>query len=251
MRGKSPFCVYYGLLDDVNLAGTVNSTESGIQFQWSGADGTVSFGIFTRGAVSDFKPYSDQLRFKANAIVLTRELSNHAGELRGAVQRAEQWISNAELHEQRIPKAKQYYRTIEDRMRSLVQRERGTPDPIGRSEISYKVNEGDYAGDQIDFQIEQLWDQEIGDGGRNLKDEFAKFPSACGGTDEFTKRGADLPTVETWKAACQQASDEREKFDPIFKRIMEQRADLKSVRDSARAQRKALVQEAFKLQQRQ
>jgi hypothetical protein len=202
--GQITLLCHYGLLDDVNLAGTVNWTKSEIQFQWSGADGTVASAVFERGAVSDFKAYTDQLRFKGNAVILTTELSNRAGELFGGVQRAEQWISNSELHEQRIPKAKEYYQTLEDRMRSLVQRERGTSDAIARSEISYKVNEGDYAGDQIDFQVEQLWDREIGNVGRNLKDEFTKVPSDCGATDEAheaRRRCADGRDLESCLSA--------------------------------------------------
>jgi hypothetical protein len=248
--GQITLLCHYGLLDDVNLAGTVNWTKSEIQFQWSGADGTVATAVFARGAASDFKTYTDQLKFKANSIVLTKELLSHAEGLGHAIQQAAAWISNAKLHEQRIPKAKEYYQKLEDQMRSLVSRERRASDPDSRSAIGIDVRQSDEAGDQTDIEIDYLWDTTIGNDGKSIADAFANGPLSCEVTNEYLKRGAEQQVVENWKTACQQALAERDKFGPIFKRIMEQRADLKSYQSAMRTRRKVLVQEADELRER-
>jgi hypothetical protein len=168
--------------------------------------------------------------------------------MRQAIRSAEQWISNAELHAQKIPRVKDYYRQLEDKMRSLVARERRTQDSVDRSQISVMVDQGDVAGTQSDLQVNQTWDLSIGDSGQNLSRIFASAPSNCGASGELQKRGATRQAEEAWESACRTVLAERLKFEPIYKRVMEQRADLKSFQAKAQSNRQALVDEASRIQ---
>jgi len=133
-------------------------------------------------------------------------------------------------------------------MQSLVATERTTPNSVARSQISVTVNQADIAGEQVDIDVNQVWDINIGDTGTRLKDEFAKWDGKCGESTELQKRGASAESAEAWESACKLASAEREKFYPIFKRMMEQRAELKSFQVAAQAHRKAIVAEADRMQ---
>jgi hypothetical protein len=229
-----------------NLAGTMRGNT--IRLQTVGSNGNVLSWQFERSSSAQFKIFADQLKSKGEGIILSAKLLSSAQELRQAVQSAEQWISNAELHAQRIPAVKDYYRKIENEMRSLVTRERGTPNSVARSQISVMVNQGDVAGTQADVQVDQMWDLSIGDSGQNLSRIFANSPSNCDTPGELQKRGATPQSAETWQAACQQALTERLKFEPVYKRVMEQRADLKSFQAKAQSNRQALVDEASRIQ---
>ena len=159
---------------------------------------------------------------------------NGAQEFRETVQRAEEWIANAELHAQRIPAIKTRYREIEERMQSPVATERATNNPAARGQISVTVN--------------QLWDINIANYGAALNGDFVKWDGKCGEPGELQKRGATAQSAEAWMTACKLASAEREKFMPIFKRIMEQRNELKSFQVAAQARRKALVAESNRIE---
>ncbi len=103
-------------------------------------------------------------------------------------------------------------------------------------------------GIQADVQVNQMWDQTIGDSGRGLSTIFSSYPSNCGTTGELQKRGATPQAIQAWQIACQQALAERLKFEPIYKRVMEQRADLESFQATAQSTRQALVDEASRIQ---
>lgn len=110
------------------------------------------------------------------------------------------------------------------------------------------VNQGDIAGDQVDISVEQVWDINIGEPGKRIADDFARWDGKCGDATELQRRGASAQSAEAWESACKQALAEREKFAPVFKKIMEQRAELKSFQAAAQTRRKAIVADANRMQ---
>ncbi|MBZ5571519.1 MAG: hypothetical protein LAO09_06550 [Acidobacteriia bacterium] len=201
-----------------------------------------------RSSPGQFKAFADEMKSKGEGIVLTTKLLSGAQELRDMVCNAEIWIANAEMHVGRIPTAKARYEQIESEMKSLLTQERVTPNSAARSQISVAVMQGDVAAEQVDIQLQQVWDLGIGDSGLNLSKEFTKWDANCDPPDTFRKRGATAQSIGAWERACKQALAEREKFVPIFRHTMEQRAELKSFQAVAQAHRKAVVDEANQIQ---
>ena len=133
-------------------------------------------------------------------------------------------------------------------MQSLIARERATLDSVTRSQISVEVNQGDIAGNQTDIQVDQIWDFTITDAGTDIQRTFGRWDGNCQRFEEFRKRGATAESIESWESACKQALLERAKFGPVFKRIMDQRAALKSFQVTAQGHRKALVEQATRIE---
>jgi flagellin-like hook-associated protein FlgL len=167
---------------------------------------------------------------------------------RATVANAENWIANAEAHAQRIPTAKADYEKIESEMRLLLGRERQTLDSVTRTKIAVAVMQADVAGEQIDIQVQQVWDIAIGDSGAKLEKGFRSWDGNCGTDHELQRQGANDRAIEAWDRACKEVVLERAKFEAIYKRIAEQRADLKSLQETAQAHQKALVNEANRIQ---
>lgn len=231
-------------------AGTVAGTIRGntIQFQMVDSKGNVAALVFVRSTPDDFKVCADQLRSKGEKIVLNRQLTERAQHLREMVQSAEKWIGNAELHADRIPRVKAAYEKIENQMRSLIAQERSEPSgSVARTQISVVVDQGDVAGGQTDIEVNQIWDFGIEEPGTGLYRDFTNWEGDCGNPDQLRNRGAASQSIEAWESICKQALAEREKFMPIYKRIMEQRAQLKGFQSAAEAHRKALVDEANRI----
>ena len=230
-------------LSGTSIAGTVKG--SSIELQIIDSKGNITSDVFVRGAPADFKACVDQLKSKGEGIVVSKRLTDGTQQFRQTVQSAEEWITNAELHAQRIPRAKSAYQNIEDKMQSLVGRERTLPpNSVARLQTANDVGWGDVAAGKIDTEIYQLWDIDIGKSGSNLENEFAKWNGVCGTSGELRRRGASEQAIDAWESACTQVLAERTKFGPIYNRIMEQRAELKKFQATAQAHRKALVEEA-------
>jgi len=229
-----------------SLAGTVSGNT--IRLQMVDANGNVSSEAFERSSPSQFKAYADELRSKGQAIAYNTKLLNLAQQYRETVTNAENWIANAEAHAARIPNAKSDYDKIESQMRSLVGRERATLDSVTRSQISVAVTQADIAGEQVDIQVQQIWDFGIGNSGTKLEKEFTGWDGNCGTDQELRKQGATDRAIETWGRACKDVVAERAKFEAIYKRMSEQRVDLKSFQATAQAHRKTLVNEANRIQ---
>ena len=133
-------------------------------------------------------------------------------------------------------------------MRSLVARERSElSGSVARTQITVMVGQGDIAGGQTDIEVNQIWDFGIEELGTGLYRDFTNWDGNCGNLDQLRNRGAAPQSIEAWESDCKQALAERETFMPIYKRIMEQRAQLKSFQSTAEAHRKALVDEANRL----
>ena len=231
-------------------AGTVAGTIRGntIQLQTVDSKGNVATSVFVRSTPDDFKAYADQLKSKSERIVLSRQLTERAQRFRQTVQSAEEWIESAGLHADRIPGVKATYEKIENQMRSLVAQERSAPyGSVARTQISLMVGQGDIAGGQTDIEVNQVWDFEIEEPGTGLYRNFTNWDGKCGNADELRSRGASPQSIEAWESSCKQAIAEREKFVPTYKRIMEQRSQLKSFQSAAEARRKALVDQANRI----
>lgn len=247
--GQITLVCHYGLLEDTNLAGTVNWRNSAIQFQWADPTGKVESAVFTRSSPGEFEAYADRLKVKAEGLILTKEVLKRVHGWQDALGNAESWIMTADAHAQKIPGIKDYFEKLDTRMRSLVKKEKTTFNAVERGQIAVAVNQSNIEGNQADLQIDQLWDRTIGDSGRNLENGFSSFKdSTCGPLVQYTKRGVTQEAIQTWHGVCQQLLVERDKFDPIFKRIMDQRTDLKNFQNIARSRREALVQEANRIE---
>ncbi|MGD0470627.1 MAG: hypothetical protein ABSA54_19795 [Terriglobales bacterium] len=229
-----------------NIAGTVSGST--IRLQSTGKDGSVLTWEFQRASLEEFKTYADRLKSEGAAIVLNSKLMSSAQEVRQTVLNAEAWISNSEVHAQRISAVRDYYQKLENRMRSLIAQERATPNSVARTQISVAVIQVDVTGTQSDVQVSQLWDQTIVNSGQSLIKQFANYPSNCFTLTELQGRGATLQNAEEWQNACQQMLIERMKFEPAFDSIIGQRADLKSFQAAAKSRRQAIVDEASRLQ---
>jgi hypothetical protein len=139
-----------------NISGRKEGSR--IQLQWVGEKGSVASAEYVPGSQEQFARYANQLKGKAGSIVLNSGLATGARKLTEAVNSAEQWMSNAQVHAQRIPNARAMYQQIESRMRTLLVREHSTANSVARSQISVMVNQGDIAGNQVDIDVDQVWD---------------------------------------------------------------------------------------------
>lgn len=229
-----------------NIAGTVSGNT--IQLESTTNNGTVQAWDFQRGSLKEFTTYAGQLKAEGQAIIFNSKLTNAAQELHQMALNAEAWTTNAKLHAQRIPEVENYYRSLENRMNSLISRERRTLNGVARNQISVAVIQANVAGTQADVQMNQLWDVTIINSGENLAKQFASLPPNCGTPAELQARGATQQTTEQWQNDCQQALSERAKFEPAFESIMKQRAELKSFQAAAQSHRQALVKESYRIQ---
>ncbi len=229
-------------LGGTTIAGTVKG--SAIQLQIIDSKGNVTSDVFIRCTPTDFKAYVDQLKSEGEGLALSKRLTDGAQHFRQTVQSAEEWIANAELHAQRIPRAKGHYQEIEDKMQSLVAQERAAPNLVPRLQIALMVNQGDIAGGQFDNDVNHTWDFSIEGAGSGLNSEFAKWDGNCGTSGDLQRRGATAQAADAWESACTQALAERVKFAPIYKRMVEHRDELKTFQATAQAHRKALVDAA-------
>lgn len=226
-----------------NMGGTVDGNV--IRLQSIGKDGTVQSWLFQRASLEDFKTFADRLKADGAAIVLNSKLQNDVQKFHQAVSTAGAWISDAELHAERIPAVEDQLRRIENQMHSLVARERMTPNTVARSQLSVAVSQLEVNGTQADLQINQLWDLTIGDSGKRIDRMFGDYSWNCDRSSELLQRkGATVQNADEWQNACQQALSERNKFQPVFEKIMKQRADLTSFQTTAEARRQKLVDEA-------
>jgi hypothetical protein len=228
-----------------NLAGTVNGTT--IRLQMADSKGNITSAVFVRGTAVEFKRYADALKSEGERIVLSKKLLQGAQEFRQTMQQAENWISNAELHAQRIPRVKDRYEGIEHQMQLLVARERATVDSFTRGQISVEVSQGDIAGGQTDIEVDQTWDITIGYEGSDLHKTFARWNVSCRVAD-FQRRGATAESIAAWQSGCERTLTERAKFETPFRRIMDERAALKSFQIAAQSHRKTLVDESNRIE---
>lgn len=236
----------HGFLFGKTVSGRIRGST--IEVQALGSNGSVESEVFKRGSPKDFRDYADELKAKAEGITLSTNLLRRAQQFHQTVQSAEKWMADAQLHAGRIPGVKDYYRKLEDNMRSMIARERTSPNSVARSQLSVQVNQGDATGTQVDIQIQQTWDLNIGGAGRELSRQFASYPTDCNNRKELQKQGATSAAIDTWQSTCQQVQAEKAKFEPFYKRIMEQRGELKGFQAAAGSHRQALVDEANRIQ---
>lgn len=229
-----------------SVAGTISGNA--IRLQIMDSSGNVSTEAFERGSGSQFKAYADEMKSRSRGIVYNAKLLNLAREYREMVANTENWIANAQGHVQRIPNARADYDKIESRMHVLVDREQRATDSVDRSQLSAAVTQADIAGEQIDIQVQQVWDLGIVDAGVRLEKDFASRDDNCGMDQQHREQGATDQAILVWNQACRQVVAEQGKFEPIYKQLSEQRSGLRSFQAKAQMHRKALVDLANKLQ---
>jgi hypothetical protein len=118
-------------------------------------------------------------------------------------------------------------------MNWLVARERRTSDTVARSRIAVAVMQGNIAGGQVDIQVQQVWGIAIGEPGSKLESDFTGWDGNCGTDQQLRMRGATDQAIAEWDQACKQVVATGAKFQPIYKQMSEQRADLKSFQATA------------------
>jgi hypothetical protein len=229
-----------------SLAGTISGNT--IRLQLMDSKGNLSSEAFIRTSPDQFRAFEDELKSRGKAMQYNGKLAGLTQQYRQTVNDAENWITNAELHSSRVPNAKTEYDRIETAMHSLLERERQTLDANRRVQIALQIQQRDLAGERLDMELDQIWDRGIGDPGAGLENTFTRWNGDCGTHRELQKWGATPEAIAAWDGACQKAATERTKFDPIYKRMAGQRADLKSLAATARDRRKALVNEANRIQ---
>jgi hypothetical protein len=228
------------------VAGTFNGNS--IRLQITDSKGNVSSPVLVRGTAEEFKRYADSLKAQGKGIKFSAELLSRTRQFRETVEQAEKWIADAELHERRIPRIKDSYEQIERQMQTLIAQERQTVDSVTRTQISLNVGQGDLAGEQTDLQVEQIWDLSILSNGANLYQSFVKWDERCGAPEDLLRNGATTQAVQSWETACKSAVVEKQRFIPIFNHISSQRAEVKAIQEAAQSRRKALVEEAQRLE---
>jgi hypothetical protein len=233
-------------ISGISLAGTISGNT--IRLQLMDSKGNVSSEAFIRSSPDRFKAYADELKSRGQAMQYNGKLVGLTQQYRQTVNDAEHWITNEELHSTRIPNVKVDYDRIETAMRSLLQRERQTLDANTRVQIALQIQQGDLAGERLDMELDQIWNIGIGDPGAGLQNTFTRWDGNCWTDHELQKWGATPGAIAAWDGACQKVATERTKFEPIYKRVVGQRADLKSLVATARDHRKALVNEANRIQ---
>ena len=142
------------------------------------------------------------------------KLLNLAQEYRETVGNVENRITNAEIHAERISKAKADYEKIESERKSLLTRVRQTLEFNTQTQISLQIEQGDSAGERLNHEVEQIWDVGIGRTGSELEKEFRGWDGNFGTDQELHKQGANTGAVEGWGKACKQPLAERTKFEP-------------------------------------
>lgn len=229
-----------------SLAGTISGDT--IRLQIVDSNGNVASEVFGLSSPSQFKEYADEMKSKGQAIAYNTKLLKLVQQYRETVANAEHWIANAEAHAQRIPNGKADYEKIESQMKALLDREHHEVDVNTRTQISLQVEQGDLAGERLDMQVEQIWDVEIGNTGVKIEKDFTDWDGNCGTDEELRKQGANEQAISAWDRACKEVVTERTKFDPIYERMSDQRASLRSFQTTAQAHRRALVNEANRIQ---
>ncbi len=128
---------FSGGLNTTALAGTVNGNS--IALQHVDPQGGVDSLVFARASAAQFKTYADEMKAKAESITVNAVLAKIV-QLSGETARSvESWLTDAQGRMQRFPGIKEGYQQIEDSMRALVSRERSTPNPNMRTQISVTV----------------------------------------------------------------------------------------------------------------
>jgi gas vesicle protein len=226
--------------------GTVSGTVQGntIVLNTTDRKGNVLSEQFVRSSAKEFKGYTDKLHLSTQSIQVNNRLLKSASQCQQNVKAAEQWIQNAELHAGRIENVKRKYDEIENRMSALVNKERATRDALQKGQISLDVGQGNLAGGQVDLDVNQVWDYPIEATGTELYKRFSDWNGDCGTSEELRNRGASSESIAQWDRACKAALAEKAKFIPIYKRIMQQRQELKSFQSAAQSRRQVLVEEA-------
>ncbi len=75
--------------------------------------------------------------------------------------------------------------------------------------------------------MQQVWDFGIGGSGVKLEKEFTGWDGNCGTDQQLRKQGATDQAISAWDQACKQVMAERARFEPIYKQVSEQRAELR------------------------
>ncbi len=134
-------------------------------------------------------------------------------------------------------------------MSKSIARERVTTNGVARSQISVAVTQDDVAGVQTDVQVDQVWD-ELLKSGKNLAHALAEYLGGhCNSSDyELQIRGALPDKIAAWRAGCSAVAADKAQFDLVFGRVIEVRQKLKVFEADAQKRRRALVDEANRLQ---
>jgi hypothetical protein len=229
-----------------NISGT--RTGNTIRLQNVDQEGHVLSSTFTRGSASGFSTCANQLQQKSAIIELNSNLTSQIQQFRQTEHDAEMWIQNAQLHASRIPAAEDHYNQIQNAMQKLIEREKNTPDPIDRSQLSIDVNQKSIDGDLFDIDVNQAWGWPVEEQLKTIAQQLASCSATCdqGGAE---RPGTEPNTKDEWESGCRNIRAEQANFQSIARKVIEQRSELKTYQVRAKSLREATFKQAEKLAQ--
>jgi hypothetical protein len=229
-----------------NISGT--KTGNTIRLQSVDQDGHVSFSTFIRSSASGFSTCTNQLQQKSAIIELNSNLNSQIEQFRQTEHDAEVWIQGAQLHASRIPTVKDHYNQIQNAMLKLIEREKSTPDPVDRAQLSIDVNQKSIDGDLLDIDVHQTWSWPIEAQLKTITQQLLNSTVVCD-HGEAERPGVEPTTKAKWESECQNVRTAQANFQSISQKIMEQRSDLKTYQDKEKSLRESTVQQAQNLAQ--
>lgn len=238
--------MFFGL-DTTTLAGRVRGDE--ISLESIGKQGTVQSWVFSRASDEDFKNYADQLKAKETAIAINTNIAKVVNTSEATIRRADQWLSDAQLHVGRIPAVTERYQEMEVQLQKIVSRQRMTPSGVLRSQLYVAAIQVNLQGDQLDMQGENVWGAVSG-GAANLNERFAELLRDCATPDSQLKaRGASDDSLQRLHLSCQDVQRRKDTFSSDLQLVGEKGNLLNQFTKQAKSRREALVEQARSLSQ--
>lgn len=232
-------------LDSKSMSGTVRGDS--IVLESLGDNGEVDSFIFSRASAVEFKRDVDEVRAKAESVIIDAALANTVAASKETLLKTNTWMSDAQSHVQKIAGLEGYYKQIEVKMRQLVKKERWNSNSMVRSQISMYVSQGSMVGSNLDMRVNAAWDHVLQDAA-DLNARYTKLTFDCSVSEtELHRKGGSQSAIDSWHGACQNIAAEKDKFESELRLVAESRADLKQFQGDAQKRRQFLEHLAAEL----
>ncbi len=231
------------LLGTNTLSGKARANTIDLQFVDSTAG--VHTWAFALGSAEEFGKYSTAIRAQVDSAKVNATLAQIVQICERTINQAEAWLATSQGRASRISNIYDRYKEIESGMRTLIDKERQTRNPVTRSQISVAITQGGVTGTQTDVQVDQVWDNVVDSGAALLRE----LSQSCGPTEaELRARNAAPDSIADFKVACENLAREKTRFEPEFRRVAEVRNSLKIFQAEAEKRRQALDNLGTRLQ---
>jgi len=233
------------LLSSTSLSGSAGGNS--IDLRYLGSTGTVEMAKFKRGDASLFKQGADKVLAAAEAVKVNDSLLQTEHVSIERIREVNAWSTAVQTQVSKLPKIRARYEFIEKEMRRLIDRERATRSADGRSQIAEAVTEGNVAGMQTDFEVNQMWDALIVSGS-SLERSLATYPQRCdASTERLRQAGAASDRISDWKRTCDAVIATRTEFNEVRGLVVDAQRQIKTVQTEAKERRRDLVDQANRL----